>query len=100
MIDLFSVVGALDIAGAAVDFNSLGLGLDGTSTYTFATYGSLTGGSFSLVSDLPSGYQLDYGTGTNSSISLVPVPEARSALLGGLGALMLLRRRRIRVDLD
>ena len=100
LIDLFSVVGALDIAGAAVDFNSLGLGLDGTSTYTFATYGSLTGGSFSLVSDLPSGYQLDYGTGTNSSISLVPVPEARSALLGGLGALMLLRRRRIRVDLD
>lgn len=94
LIDLFSVAGLLDVSGSAVDFNLLGAGLDGTSTYTFATYGSLIGGSFSLVSDLPSGYQINYGTGTNSTISLVPVPEARSALLGGLGALMLLRRRR------
>jgi hypothetical protein len=94
LIDLFNVAGLLDIGGSAVDFDLLGAGLDGTSTYTFATYGSLIGGSFSLVSDLPSGYQLDYGTGTNSSISLVPVPEARSALLGGLAALVLLRRRR------
>ena len=94
LIDLLGVGGALDIAGSAVDFDLLGSGLDGISTYTFATYGSLTGGSFSLVNDLPSGYLIDYGTGTNSSISLVPVPEARTLLLGGLGALMLLRRRR------
>ena len=96
LIDLFSVSGLLDISGSTVNFDLLGTGLDGTSTYTFATYGSLTGGSFSLVSDLPSGYLIDYGTGTNSSISLVPVPEPRSALLGGLGVLLLLRRRRVR----
>lgn len=94
LIDLFSIAGLLDIGGATVDFDDIGNDLDGTSSYVFASYGSLFGGTFASVIDLPTGYTINYGTGTNSTLALVPVPESGCALLGGLGCLLLLRRRR------
>jgi hypothetical protein len=78
-----------------VDFDDIGADLDGTSSYVFASYGSLLGGTFASVIDLPTGYAINYGTGTNSTLALVPVPEPGCALLGGLGCLLLLRRRRL-----
>jgi autotransporter-associated beta strand protein len=88
----------LDITNAAVDFSTLGT-LD-DSAYTLATYGSLTGTSFSSVSNLPSGYTIDYNYGgTNNTIALVAVPEPKEfalAVMGLLGVAILVRRRMAR----
>jgi autotransporter-associated beta strand protein len=88
----------LDITNAAVDFSTLGT-LD-DSAYTLATYGSLTGTSFSSVSNLPSGYAIDYNYGgTNNTIALVAVPEPKEfalAVMGLLGVAILMRRRMVR----
>ena len=85
--------GDLDISLAAVDFADISTGPVGLSgiAYIFATYGTLTGSQFASVVDLPAGYTLDYAYGGNN-IALVPEPTA--ALLGALGLLGLLRRRR------
>ncbi|RYD19855.1 MAG: hypothetical protein EOP88_17390 [Verrucomicrobiaceae bacterium] len=91
-IDLLSVTGLLDIANATVDFNMFGTALDDAS-YIFASYGSLNGAAFANVVDLPSGYEINYAFGGNN-IALVAVPEPAAALLGTIGALALLRRRR------
>ena len=94
LIDLLAVTGTLDITNATVDFAPMNSALTG-SPYIFATYGTLAGTQFSLVTDLPDGYTIDYaynnGT-TATNIALVPEPTA--ALLAGLGLLGLLRRRR------
>jgi len=91
-IDLLNVAGVLDITKATVSFIDFAGPLDGTSTYVFATYGSLVGDQFA-VGAAPVGYTVDYDFGGNS-IALVAVPEAAPALLGALGLLLLLRRRR------
>ena len=57
----------------------------------FATYGSLVGGTFANVIDLPSDYTIVYNYAGNN-IALIPEPSV--ALLGALGLLGLLRRRR------
>ncbi len=92
-IDLLAVSGDLDISAATVDFADISTGPIGLSgiAYIFATYGTLTGSQFASVVDLPAGYTLDYAYGGNN-IALVPEPTA--ALLGALGLLGLLRRRR------
>lgn len=95
-IDLLTVVGNLDITNAFVDFSQLGATAD-DGAYVFASYGSLTGTAFANISNLPSGgYYIDYafdnGVSTNN-IALV-IPEPAAALLGSLGLLALLRRRR------
>ena len=91
-IDLLNVTGALDITNATVDFDMIGSALSEPS-YVFATYGSLTGTQFATVSNLPVNYEIDYAFGGNN-IALVLIPEPSAALLGGLGLLALLRRRR------
>jgi autotransporter-associated beta strand protein len=76
-------------------------GLDGTLTrqaYVFATYGSLssTFNRFGTVTDLPAGYNIDYTYGADrNQLALVAIPEPRAALLGGIGLLLLLKRRRV-----
>ena len=90
LIDLLAVTGNLDISGATVDFSPLNSALTG-SPHIFASYGSLTGSQFNVVADLPAGYTIDYNYAGNN-IALIPEPTA--ALLAGLGALGLLRRRR------
>lgn len=91
--DLLAVTGNLTL-GSGVTLNLSGLADDVTS-YTIATYtGSLLGsGVFSTINGLPDGYTIDYGTGTNSAITLaVPEPASMTLLAGGL--MMLTRRRR------
>jgi fibronectin-binding autotransporter adhesin len=68
--------------------------LDSTSgsPYTIATYSGTLTGTFATT-NLPAGYSIDYGTGTNSSITLI-VPEPASVGLLGIGSLALLHRRR------
>jgi len=68
--------------------------------------GAMTGGTLSisginLNGDLTTldfstlnGAALSGGSGTNASLAVTPVPEPSGLLLGGLGALLLLRRRR------
>lgn len=89
-IDLLNVTGQLDISSATLSFTNIGSALD-DAVYILATYGSLVG-TFASA-NTPSGYSLDYAFGGNS-IALVAIPEASSALLGGLGLLAALRRRR------
>ncbi|MCU0796668.1 MAG: autotransporter-associated beta strand repeat-containing protein [Akkermansiaceae bacterium] len=90
-IDMLNVTGLLDLTGSTVSFINFAGDLDGTSNYIFATYGSLVG-TFSSGS-APAGYAIDYAFGGNN-IALVVIPEPTSALLGSLGLLGLLSRRR------
>ncbi|GAA5118828.1 autotransporter-associated beta strand repeat-containing protein [Luteolibacter yonseiensis] len=94
-IDLLAAAGNLDISNATLDLSLVGGGaaLD-DAAYVFASYGSLTGAAFSSVLNLPGGYQIDYAFGGNN-IALVAVPEPAGVLLGSLGLLAVLRRRRI-----
>lgn len=83
-LNLSSASDALTINGTA----------DGVTSYVIATYGSLVG-TFGVVNNLPPGYTLDYGTGTDSQIVLsVPEPGFAGVLmLGGLAGLARRRRR-------
>ena len=50
----------------------------GGSAYTLATYSGALTGAFSIINNLPTGYILDYGTGTNGSIRLtLPPPGSK-----------------------
>lgn len=95
-IDLLAVTGNLDITNAILDFSLIGAPAD-DAAYVLASYGSLTGSSFaSIIGDLPSGYFIDYAFNngvTSNNIALV-IPEPAAMLLGGIGLLGLLRRRR------
>lgn len=93
-IDLLAVTGLLDIAGSTVDFNLFGTALD-DPYYIFATYGSLTG-TFGTVTDLPTGYGIQYAH-LGNNIALVAIPETNvAALIGGFGVIALLRRKKSR----
>jgi autotransporter-associated beta strand protein len=91
--DLFSVADPLDLSAvtSTVDFSVLGV-LDDPA-YVFASYGSLNG-TFGTVSNLPTGYVIDYGY-LGNFIALVPVPEPTTiSTLGCAAALALFLRRR------
>jgi autotransporter-associated beta strand protein len=93
-IDLLNVANTFDITNGTVDFSMLfgGIAADDGS-YIFASYGSLVGAEFASALNVPTGYQINYAFSGNN-IALVPIPEPRAALLGGLCLLALLRRRR------
>jgi autotransporter-associated beta strand protein len=89
--DLLEVTGLLNL-DSTLDTLVLSGAADGSS-YTIATYGSLSG-TFNSVTGLPENYVLDYGTGLNSAITLTLIPEPGTlALVGAAGLLMLKRRR-------
>lgn len=87
----------LDLSGgsSAVDFSTFG-SLD-DAAYVFANYGTLNG-TFATVSNLPTGYTIDYGY-LGNFIALVPVPEPTTyAILSGAAMALLISRRRQRRD--
>ena len=84
-------------ASSTIVFTGLGGELH-DSAYVFATYDTFTGPvtQFGTVVDIPTGYTIDYAYGAgNNQLALVAIPEQGAALLGGLGMLFLLKRRRI-----
>jgi len=96
--DTLAIDGNLDLSTA---FDQLTLTILNGSTpsgiYTIATYSGTLTGTFDTV-NLPSGYSLDYGSGSNSSITLtnVPEPASWSVLMSGLAGVAGLRRFRRR----
>ena len=106
--DLGNVVGTLTItAGSILDLVELGTYTVGNK-FTLFGYGTLSGtfdglaNNATFLDDLANTWQIKYddasagangGTGTNF-VTITAVPEPAAALLGGLGLLGLLRRRR------
>jgi autotransporter-associated beta strand protein len=99
--DKLNVAGDLSLSGATLNLNDLALGNGGTNL-TIAQYtGNLTGAG--MFAGLPEGslldnglYSIDYGQQFANSITLVAIPEpsGMASLLGGLGLLLGLQRRR------
>jgi hypothetical protein len=91
--DILAVDGNLNLSGAGDTLNFVGTPTAGL--YTIVTYtGSLTGTFTNLNVQ---GYVINYGTGSNSSITLSRVPEPATLGLmavGGLGILVAGRRRK------
>jgi fibronectin-binding autotransporter adhesin len=66
--------------------------MDGTATFDFTNVSNFgSGNAYALGLGKSAYFQTDIN---NSSLNLVVIPEPRAALLGGLGLLALLRRRR------
>jgi len=66
--DLLAIMGDLNLSSL---LDNLDLSGSGAGPWTIAAYtGNLTG-TFNSVTGLPSGYSVDYGTGSNSQIKLV-----------------------------
>lgn len=95
-----SLFGDIDLSGSSdsLSLTSLAGAWDG-STYIIASYTGTLNGIFDSISGLDSNYFIDYGSGTNSVITLQAVPEPGSvallALAGGLFWTVLGRRRKI-----
>jgi hypothetical protein len=70
--DSIDVEGTLDISGLTIDFNEAGDGAT-LGIYVIADYsgGTLSGASFGTITDLPSGYTIDYNYESLSQIALV-----------------------------
>ena len=82
--------GILNVSGGTSSFAGVN-----TGTWTLLTYGSLIDNALALGSmpTLDSGLSWQLSTGDNK-VNLSIVPEPRAALLGAIGMLLLLRRRR------
>lgn len=93
--------GILDIAAADSSVTSLSVGgnlvLSGAPTldvtgsllpgvYTIADYSGTLSGEFAALS-IPAGFRVNYGSGSDSQITLSPVPEPGTLALLGTGAL-------------
>lgn len=93
---------AIDVSGTTTDLVAVAglLTLDPASTvgftagstltepaYVFATYTSLTG-TFGTVTNLPTGYSLDYNYQSGNKVALVAVPEPDTLALAGAGCMM------------
>lgn len=97
--DLLAINGNLDLNGVDDQLTLILLnGASATGSYTIATYTGTRTGTFDAILGMPVGYTVDYGTTSNGSIMLIPVPEPGTvvSLLGGLGMLLVLQRNRRR----
>lgn len=88
----FTLDGLLNVTATSGSFS----GVTSGTWRLFGYSGILTDNTLTLNSmpSLDSGYSWSLDTGTAGQVNLVVVPEPRAALLGGLGMLALLRRRR------
>jgi autotransporter-associated beta strand protein len=102
---LFSLTDTLTVNGASVSFGGFSItnliGLN--SSVANGTYSLIDGsadfGTFANVSNFGLANAFDLGGGKSAyfgpgSLNVIVIPEPRAALLGGLGLLALLRRRR------
>jgi autotransporter-associated beta strand protein len=90
---------SLTITNGQVTISTTGT-LDDPS-YTLATYSSLTGSTFASVTNVPSGYYLDYNYLGGNVIALVAVPESNAyGVAAGVFCLVLLAARRRRAMLE
>jgi hypothetical protein len=71
--DQLNVYGGLVLGPTSVLNLPAGNVYDGTKSYIIAAYTGTRTGTFGSTSALPAGYTLNYGTGLNSYIRLVPV---------------------------
>jgi len=92
----------LSIAGNLILNNEPTLNFSGSlapGTYTIGSYGGTLSGQFTAL-DIPTGDTINYGTGSNSSITLSTVPEPSTVVLLSAGAIGLigygLRRRALK----
>lgn len=86
-IDLLNFGGNLTLGASSVlNLQQLGTTLDGTTPYTFATYGGNLTGTFGTVNlgSLTGIYQVNYAFGGNN-IAIVAVPEPSSIAMMGIG---------------
>jgi autotransporter-associated beta strand protein len=89
----FNLDGLLSVVATSGDFLSV---VANTSWRLFNYTGTLTDDTLTLgtMPSLGSGLNWSIDTTTSGQVNLVVIPEPRAALLGGLGLLALLRRRR------
>ena len=89
--DLLAIDGDLDLSSVT---DSLTVNASGAPAgdYVLATYSGILTGTFNSVI-LPPNTAIDYGTGTNSQIRIVPEPSV--SLLAFAGVLTLARRRKV-----
>jgi autotransporter-associated beta strand protein len=95
--DRLVIQGDLNLSSSfdQLSLSMLGGGSAAFGDYVIASYTGTLTGTFDFVSNLPGNYTIDYGTGTNSVITLlVPEPGSAVMLLGGLVALLGGRRNR------
>ncbi len=91
--DRVDILGDLNLnAGSTLDLLSLGGAFDGSS-YVITSYSGTRTGTFGTVNGLGAGYSIDYGTGSNSVITLAIPEPASMGLLAATGLLALRRRR-------
>jgi autotransporter-associated beta strand protein len=88
----FTLDGLLSVAATSGSFASVTSG-----TWRLFNYnGTLTNNTltFDSMPSLASGYSWSLDTATSGQVNLTVIPEPRAALIGGIGMLLLLRRRR------
>jgi autotransporter-associated beta strand protein len=74
--DQLNSLGNLTLGAASTLNLPAGNVYDGSTAYILAAYTGTRTGNFATTSPLPAGYTLDYGTGTNSFITLRPANPA------------------------